>query len=178
MIGQTYENLRRFRKTEDGSASVEFVLYFTLIFFVIAAGVEIAYMNLRHAMLERSVDQAVREIRLSTGAIPSYEEVRTMVCEKASVLEACESNLQLEMVQVDPRGFVAMPANADCINAAQEPRPVRTFEHGQDNQLMLMRACLKFKPMFPTTGIGAELNMDDDGYANLIVTAAFVQEPR
>jgi Flp pilus assembly pilin Flp len=178
MIKIMKSKLRAFRKDEEGTATVEFVLYFTLIFFVPAAGVEIAYMNLRHAMLERSVDQVVRDIRLSTGNIPSYDEVRENICEKASIIEECEDNLRLEMVQVDPRAFSGMPANADCVNAAQDPHPLRNFEHGQDNQLMLMRACMKFKPVFPSTGIAQELNMDSDGYANLIVTAAFVQEPR
>lgn len=178
MIRNLKTKLRQFRKNEDGTASVEFVLYFTLLFFVLAAGVEISYMNLRHAMLERSVDQTVRDIRLATGNIPTYEEVRSDICEKAAVIDECESNLRLEMVTVDPRAFAGLPADADCVNAAQDPNPLRNFQHGQDNQLMLMRACLKFKPMFPTTGIAQELNMDSDGYANLIVTAAFVQEPR
>ncbi len=170
--------LRRFRRSEDGSASIEFVLYFTVIFFVLAAAVEIAYMNLRHSMLERSVDLSVRDIRLSTGHIPDYAEVRDTICEEARIIDECADNLRLEMVQVDPRGFAGMPTGTDCSNAAEDPRPVRNFVHGQDNQLMLLRACMKFRPIFPTTGLGAELNLDDEGYAQLVVTSAFVQEPR
>ncbi|MDA7426089.1 TadE/TadG family type IV pilus assembly protein [Thalassococcus lentus] len=170
--------LRRFRAEETGSASVEFVLYFTVMFFVIAAAVEMSYMNLRHAMLERSVDYAVRDIRLATGDIPSYADVKSKICTEAAIIDECESNLQLEMIQVDPRAFSGLNAFADCQNAAEDPRPVRNFEHGQDNQLMLLRACMKFRPMFPTTGLGQELNKDADGYAQLIVTSAFVQEPR
>ncbi|MBO9467703.1 pilus assembly protein [Tropicibacter sp. R15_0] len=170
---------RRFQKEEDGNATVEFAVYFTVFFLILAAAVEIAYINLRHAMLERGVDLATREIRLATGHIPDYSEVRTKICEEATVLDACESNLRLEMVQVDPRDFNATaPNDTDCQNAAEDPRPVRNFVHGQDNQLMLIRACLKYKPMMPTTAIGKELNLDDYGYAQLIVTSAFVQEPR
>lgn len=179
MMYQIKQFTRRFQKEEDGNATVEFVVYFTIFFLILAASVEIAYINLRHAMLERGVDLATREIRLSTGHIPSYEEVRNTICEKATILDACESNLRLEMVQVDPRNFVAeAPHNSDCQNAAQDPRPVRNFVHGQDNELMLIRACLKYKPMMPTTAIGKELNLDEYGYAQLIVTSAFVQEPR
>ncbi len=170
--------LRRFRRDEDGTATIEFVLYFSLLFVILAAGIELAYMNLRHAMLERAVDQVVRDIRLSTGHIPSYTQVREDICDKATVIDACEDNLMLEMKQIDPRAFAGLPSDVDCISAAQEPRPVRTFQHGQDNQLMLLRACMKFKPVFPSTGLGAELEIDDDGYTHLVVTAAFVQEPR
>ena len=101
------------------------------------------------------------------------------MCENAVVIDQCESNVRLEMVQADPRNFSAdAPNTADCINAANDPRPVRNFEHGMDNQLMLIRACLKFKPMIPFTSLGAELNVDDEGYAQLVATSAFVQEPR
>lgn len=178
MMSRIKQYLRGFRAEENGSASVEFVLYFTVIFFILAAGVEMAYMNLRHAMLERAVDYSVRDIRLATGNIPSYGEVKAQICEEATIIDDCEGNLQLEMVQVDPRAFAGMSPAADCQNAAEDPRPVRNFVAGQANQLMLLRACIKFRPMFPTTGLGQELNMDDNGYAQLVVTSAFVQEPR
>lgn len=170
--------LRRFRAQEDGSAAVEFALYFSVFMVILAAGVEIAYLNLRHAMLERGVDLVARDIRLNTGEIPSYADVRARICEEATILDECTDNLQLEMIQVDPRDFAGFEPGADCRNAAQDPRPVRNFVPGQDNDLMLVRACLKFKPMIPTTSLGAQLNTDDDGYAQLIVTTAFVQEPR
>jgi len=171
--------LRRFSKEEDGSGTVvEFVLYFTVFMMVLAAGVEIAYLNLRHAMLERGVDLAAREIRLNTGTVPSYEQVRARICEEATILDECGGNLRLEMVQVDPRSFTGMPTDVDCSNASAEPRPVRNFTPGQDNDLMLIRACLKYKPMMPTTSFGMQLGVDDDGYSQLVVTAAFVQEPR
>lgn len=170
---------RRFQKEEDGNATVEFAVYFTIFFLILAAAVELAYINMRHAMLERGLDLSTRDIRLSTGHIPSYEEVRTKICTKAAILDDCENNLRLEMVQVDPRSFSSTaPHDTDCQNAAEDPRPVRSFVHGQDNEIMLIRACLKYKPMMPTTAIGKELNLDEYGYAQLIVTSAFVQEPR
>lgn len=169
---------RKFRRDEDGNATIEFAIYFTVLFFMLAAGVEIAYINLRHAMLERGLDLAVREIRLSTGHIPSYDDIRGRICDEMRVAEECDANLRLEMVQVDPRDLSAAPTDADCSNSAQPPRPLRSFVYGQDNQLMLLRACLKFKPMMPSTAVGKELNKDSGGYAQLVATAAFVQEPK
>jgi hypothetical protein len=42
---------------------------------------------------------------------------------------------------------------------------------------MLIRACVKFKPVFPTTGVGKELEKDGTGRARMTSMAAFVQEP-
>lgn len=172
------QKLRRFRRDEEGSATIEFSIYFTLFFFILAATVEMGYMNLRHALLERGVDLAAREIRLNTGDIPTYEEVRGMICDEAVIVDDCTSNLRLEMIEVDPRNFQALPPPADCLNAEEEPRPLRNFVAGLDNHLMLMRACLKYKPVMPTTSFGMALPKDDLGYTQMVVTSAFVQEPR
>lgn len=170
--------LKRFRNEEEGSATIEFSIYFTIFFFILAAAVEIGYMNLRHSLLERGGDIATREIRLNTGAVPTYEKVRQTICDEAVIVEGCADNLRLEMIEVDPRSFTAIPPSADCLNAEEEPRPVRNFINGRDNQLMLIRACLKYKPAMPTTSFGLALKKDAQGYAQMVVTSAFVQEPR
>lgn len=170
--------LRRFRAEEDGNATLEFCLYSTLIFTILFAAIELGYINLRHAMLERGVDIAVRDIRLSTGEVPSYDQLRSRICEATAIAGDCEANLQLELAEVDPRAFVPLAAAADCVNAEQEPRPARTFRPGLDNDLMLIRACLKFRPIFPTTRLGIAMRPDAQGYAQMVATAAFVQEPR
>ena len=170
--------LKGFHRDEEGSSTVEFALYFTIFFFILAATVEMGYMNLRHALLERGVDLATREIRLSTGAIPTYEEVRQKICDEAVIVDSCAENLRLEMIEVDPRSFTPIPAMADCKNAEEEPRPLRSFVAGLDNQMMLIRACLKYKPAMPTTSFGLALQKDAQGYAQIVVTSAFVQEPR
>ena len=131
--------LTRFRRDESGSATIEFVFYFSVLFMILAAAVELATINLRHAMLERAVEVSVRDIRLNTGDIPSYQEVHSRICEEAAVLVDCSLNLKLEMKQVDPQNFASLPEAPDCVNAVEEPRPVRQFEPGQDNDLMLMQ---------------------------------------
>lgn len=170
--------ITRFEREEDGSLTVEFVLYFSLMLGILAAAIELSQINLRHAMLERAVEVVVRDIRLDTGTVPQFEEVRAKICEEAAIVENCDSNLMLEMKQVDPRNFVPLPAVPDCINSHQQPRPVRSFEPGQDNELMLIRACLKYNPLLPSGPLAAAIDIDEDGYAKLIVRSAFVQEPR
>jgi hypothetical protein len=178
MMAALIRRLRRFRRDEDGTVTIEFVIWFSVVFMLLASSIEIAYMNLRHAMMERAVDVVVRDIRLGTGSPPDYETVRQRICDTAEVIDNCTGNVTLEMIQVDPRTMTGFSETADCRNQVEEPRPVRNFQAGMDNDLMLMRACLAFKPVFPTTGLGGKLHRDAEGYAWLVVKSAFVQEPR
>ena len=167
-----------FLRDDRGTATIDFVLWFSLMMVVLLASLELAVINLRHSMLDRAVDLATREIRLSTGDIPSYDETLAMVCNEARIAANCTQNLRLEMVQVDPRDTSKIPYDTDCQNAEEQPRPVRNFEPGQDNDMMMLKACFKYKPILPTAALAKSLEKDEQGYARLTVTSAFVQEPR
>ena len=44
---------------------------------------------------------------------------------------------------------------------------------------MLIRACMRFKPIFSDWGFGESLSTaDPEGLVSLVATSAFVQEPR
>lgn len=178
ILASITRQLRRFIRGERGNVTIEFVFYTVVLFGLLGAGVEMGSINLRRALLERAVDVAVRDIRLGTGNIPSYWNVKKKICREASFSGDCENNLMLEMVQVDPRNFTKLDDEAQCRNAREDPKPVRNFVSGDDNDLMLLRACLKFTPIFPTSGLAAQIQQDRKGYAHLIVTSSFVQEPR
>ena len=169
--------LRRFLRDEDGNATIDFAFWFSLLFVILVAGVEMAHLNMRHAMLERAVDLSVRDLRLGTGEPPDYDTLRTLICARAAVAATCDENLRLELRVTEARAFAPLEDVAECRNAEEEPHPVRAFEHGRQNELMLLRACLKFRPVLPTTSLGAALDKDLQGYGQVIVTSAFVQEP-
>lgn len=168
----------RFRRDDAGTSTVEFALWAPLGILVIIGAMELGYYNVRHGMLERGLDTTVREIRLSTGFIPNHDNIRDSICEKADIIQDCESNLRLEMKVVDPRDFQGIPVDADCSNQSQEARPLRQFEHGGANQLMLLRACVMYDLLMPEWTLGKLLDPDQDGYTPMIATTAFVQEPR
>ena len=171
-------SVARFRREDSGSVTIEFAIIMSIFVIILGAAVELGYMNLRHAMLERGLDTTAREVRLNTGEVPTYSDLKDSICETATIIPNCVNNLRLEMKVVDARSFDPIPNTADCQNAEEEPKPLREFNSGLDNDLMLMRACLMFKPIFPTTGIAAHLNKDNEGYVALVSTSAFVQEPR
>ncbi|MCH2095698.1 MAG: pilus assembly protein [Rhodobacteraceae bacterium] len=177
MTRTVYTYLRRFRRDERGQATVEFIFYFSFVILILGASIEVGVVNLRNAMMDRGLDLTVREIQLGTGAPPTYEEIKIAVCERAAIIPQCQANLRLELVETSARNFTRIPENADCQNAEEEVRPLRNFVYGKDNALMLIRACLKYKPIFPAFAVGELIGKDDYGYAKLVATSAFVQEP-
>lgn len=170
--------LRAFRRSDAGTATVEFAIIFPFYVTLFLTTVELGMITFRHSMLERGLDMAVRDVRLSTGADPSHDEIKDRVCHYAGVLPDCEANLRLEMIRVDPRNYQAPPAAADCIDHSEESNPLREFTHGGANEMMLLRACFVFSPVIPTAGLGYALHKDGAGNAAMVATSAFVQEPR
>ncbi len=169
--------LRRFGRSESGSATIEFAITFPAMLFFLLSGVELGMITLNQAMLERSIDMTVRDIRLGTGAAPQHDEIKDTICERAGFIEDCADNMRLEMIQVDPYNWNGLSGDPDCIDRSEDVAPVRSFVNGQSNELMILRACVKIAPMFPTVGLGATIGKDGAGNYALYATAAFVQEP-
>lgn len=178
MIRLLAKSLGRFRRCEDGSATIEFAITFPAMLFLLLSGIEMGFVSLQHSMLERAMDQTVRDIRLGTGTAPQYDEIKDRLCERAGFIDNCGENLRLEMIQVDPRNWTAINPQPDCTDQSEEVAPVRAFTNGLENELMFLRACAKIDPVFPTTGLGKNMVKDGAGQYALVSTSAFVQEPR
>jgi Flp pilus assembly protein TadG len=170
--------LRQLRADERGTATVEFAIMFPIFATLFLSAVELGMISLRHSMLERGLDMAVRDIRLGTGTNPQHDDIKDAICNYAGLLPNCDANLRLEMIQVDPRNYVAPQADADCIDHSEEATPLRNFANGVENEMMLLRACFVFSPVFPTAGLGYYLETDGAGNSAMTATSAFVQEPR
>ena len=170
--------LRRFRRSQTGAATVEFVLIFPAVMTIMFSGIELGMVTLKQAMLEHAMDVTVRDIRLGTGQTMTHDDIRDLLCARSAVISDCQNTLRLEMIRLDPRSWDGTLAAPDCINRAEQIAPVRSFVNGQENELMLMRACAKFDPIFPSSGLGKQLSDTADGGYALIAVSVFVQEPR
>lgn len=169
--------LARWLRREDGSMTIEFAIWMPLFLVILYSTIEIGIITVRHAMLERGLDMAVRDLRLSTGAPPQYDDLKTAICNNAAIIPDCTNSLKLELVPNDMRNWQALPAQADCVDRSEEVNPLREWTPGSSNELMLMRACLKFAPLSPASKLGKAMATDSSGDVALIVTSAFVQEP-
>jgi Flp pilus assembly protein TadG len=168
-------------KDERGSAAVEFVTLFPLVFAMFFVSFESGYMVLRSAMLERSLDMTVRDLRLGNMKNPTVEYLQQRLCSRTDMFEDCERSLTIELTRVNA-SFNNLPdATAVCqrrsveIQAGMQSNTVST---GQENELMVVRACLVVDSLFAYSFMGVDIAMaDENGTYALLATSAFVNEP-
>lgn len=168
--------ISKFRR-EDGTATVEFAILFMPFMLLLASTYEIGMANVRHVMLERGTDLAVRQIRLNTGAAPSKEDVRRMVCNGAGIIPDCLEVMEIELRTIDMDTWDMPPRQAECIDRDEEIQPVVQYENGLQNEMMFMRFCIVIDPMFPSFGLGYGMPKDASGGYRLVSMTAFVNEP-
>jgi Flp pilus assembly protein TadG len=169
--------LLRRSKSEDGNATIEFVIVIPVFLLLFVSIFELGMATIRLTMLEHGLDVTMREIRLGTGADFSHADIRSSICDAATVLKDCNQNLQVEMVVVDTNTWALPAAAATCIDRNATVEPVLTFSNGAQNDLMFIRACFAVEPLYPTFGLGAIIETDAAGSMFLVAKSAFAQEP-
>jgi hypothetical protein len=193
--------IRAFLSDEGGTASIEFLFVVPIVMLIFIASIESSYFMIRHVMLERSVDIVVRDIRLGTldylkdqkdangdtvNAEFRHNVLKELICSTSilSSKEACVSAMKIWLQPINVANFDMVAPPRDCMDqdadiSVDQTQSDAKFKLGSDNEIMLVRVCLKEKPMFPTSIVGAGLIADgegDGGYA-LITTSIFVNEP-
>lgn len=170
--------LRRFLYREDGSVTmIEFVFMIPLVFTAFLMSMEMGIYSIRQTFLDRGLDITVRHIRLSTGADLKHDDLKDMICEQSIFLPQCKEALKLEMKPLDPRNFAAFDEAADCVDLSEDIEPEDGLNLGKDHELMVLRACYTFEPVFASTGLGKRMDKDGAGRVRMLSYAAFVQEP-
>ncbi|ARE40783.1 Flp pilus assembly protein TadG [Rhodovulum sp. P5] len=170
-------HLRRFGREEAGSSTVEVVILLPILLSILLMAVELGILDVRHVMLSRATDLAVREIRIGAGATPDFETFRSRICDFAMAIPNCEEVIRVEMRSLPPSQWATMTRDAMCIDRAEDIDPADNFTHGGENELMFIRVCALFDPVFPTAMLGHALPKNADGEYGLVVTSAFVNEP-
>lgn len=179
--------LRTFLTDEDGTATIEFVLLVPFIMTIFFASFESSFFMIRKALLERSVDIVVRDIRLGNLDDLQHSDVKRLICQTSALVasvQTCVDSMSIWMQPIDTSNFAMVAPPRYCVDRAApinplvEP-PAEEFRFGSDNEIMLMRICLKEDPLFPSTIIGAGLveNGENDGSYALMTTTVFVNEP-
>ncbi|MGR3722921.1 pilus assembly protein [Abyssibius alkaniclasticus] len=170
--------LRRFRRADDGTSTVEFVIIAPVLFGLVFSVFESGWLLTKYMMLERGLDLAVRDLRL--GKIPNVTrvDIRDRVCSNSMFFRDCDTDMIIELTPIDsPSDFPA--TNATCIDRAEEIEPVVSFNPGARVrlQIMFIRACVVTDPIFPGIGLGLGLTKDNTGGYRMITYSAFVNEP-
>jgi len=169
--------MARAARDEDGTATIPAVIFIPFFLILVMSSVEMGMLMIRHVMLERAVDMSVRGLRLGLWTPPTHEELRRTICSMAGVIPDCLNTVLIELRPVSKETWEPLSSGPTCVDRAEEVQPVTTFSPGIGDEMMLIRACAKFDPIFPTTGLGFHLPKDNTGAYALVSSTAFVNEP-
>ena len=171
-------HIRRFTRREDATATMEFVITFPIILILFIAVFETSMIMTRQVMMERTLDQAVRILRLANGLTVNAADIRTAICDNTSLLPDCENLLTIDLREIDRMTYAVPNDREMCIERADATATVNnTFNPGADNRLMLVRACMIVDRILPFSGYGLNLTRDDSGGLHMMAASIFVNEP-
>lgn len=165
-------------RDESGVASIEFLFALPVLMLTFMASFESGLVMTRSIMLEQSLDMVMRELRLGHYTAPDSAKLKEEICKRTVIFSDCETSLMIEMQRVSTTTFDLPTVGATCVDREEDVQPVTALQIGQQNDLMLVRACIVQDAMFPTTGIGLRLTRDDMGGGyEIVATSAFSNEP-
>lgn len=170
--------LSRFVGDEHATASVEFVLTVPVLLLIFMSSFESGLLMTRQILLEQSLDEVMRELRLGKIDTPTAGKIKNRICAKSIIFTDCAHSTSVELTPINASTWSLPNANTACSERDEEVQPVLKFIPGAENEMMLVRVCVVQDAMFPTTGLGADLPLDDRGGYGLIAVSAFVNEPR
>ena len=168
---------KSFGKDESGVATIDFMMVLPAAMFFAATSYESGTYGLRNVMLERAVDVTVRQVRIGAIPEPTHQELKEMICDEAAVIPNCMGNVLLEMVRKDPRAWTPLDQERDCVDRESTAEPVINWTAGDNNDLMVLRACAIVDPVLPTSTYGIALAENSDGSHAIVTTSSFVVEP-
>ena len=169
---------RHFWRREDANASIEFVILVPVMLMILFASVEAGMVTARQTMLERGMEITMRALRLGRIQPVTLETLRDSICGNAVIVPGCRDNLLVELRRIDPQSVVLPAGNAPCVNRAEQTTPAVNLTPGVEHDMILVRACLIYDPLFPTSGYGLGLPLDESGGFRMSVASAYVNEPR
>jgi hypothetical protein len=164
--------------SEEGNASVEFVLLFPIIFAMFVSSVDISVMMLRQVFLDRALDLALRDVRLGIIQPTGLDSFKDRICQNAALTPNCRDSITVELRPVTVAELHSFDPTARCVNRAHNVTPMLQFTPGSGNQeLMLIRACTVANPFIVASGFifGAPRGPNDDFMS--VSIGIFVNEP-
>ena len=106
-----------------------------------------------------------------------HDTLKKDICNLAGIIPDCLNVLLVELRPVSTSTWQPLSSGPTCVDRAAPIQPVTEFNAGASDEMMLIRACAKFDPLFPTAGLGFSLPKDNTGAYALIAATAFVNEP-
>ena len=175
---RTAPNITRFWRDESATATMEFVIVFPLVILFFIAVFETGLILSRQVLMERSLDDAVRTLRLVQGVSLTADDIEDAICANTAAIPDCDNVLVVDLRVIDQTTYSLPEEDVLCVDRNNiEVRPDNVFSQGQDNELILIRACAIVDQILPVSGFGLNLTRDDTGGMHMVAASIFVNEP-
>lgn len=167
---------RRFWLDRTGAAALEFAMVAPLFFALVFSTLEMGWTMTKFMLLERSLDNTIRELRIGRSAGFTHDYVKNLICDKSVILSDCRTNLLVELIPM-PLGTAFPSDNAKCVDRGAASQPVIKFDPGKRSEMVFVRSCYVTDPLTPGLGFGLDLNWNRDNGYFIITQSAFLNEP-
>lgn len=178
----------RFLRDDRATATMEFVIMFPVVITLFIAAFENGVILTRQVLMERSLDEGVRLLRLVrditdpvTGqprALTS-DDIAQAICDNTRAIPDCRNVLVVDLRVIDPSTYALPSADVACVDRRDMSiRPANEFRQGQDNELVVIRVCAIIDRILPFSGFGLNLARDDTGGLHIVASSIFVNEPQ
>lgn len=173
-----WRRLRQRLAAQSGSAALEFVLVFPVFIGILITSIEGGILMTRSVMLERALDISVRDLRLGRLEPATPAELRRRICDQTILVDNCEANLLLELRRINTTTWAGLDDPEACIDRVEDITPATEFTPGEENDLMIVRACVIVDPIIAVSGFAMALPRDPRGGFRIAYSSVFVNEPR
>jgi len=171
-------HVRAFARDDRATASIEFVIMFPVVITLFIAVFETGMILTRQVLLERSLDEAVRILRLAQNLTLSAAEIEEAICDNTRSIPNCDQVLVVDLRRISRATYDIPTPDVACVNRNDiDVRPDNLFQQGQDNELILIRTCAIIDRLLPISGFGLNLVRDDTGGMHIVAASVFVNEP-
>lgn len=167
-----------FARDDRATATMEFVIMFPVVITLFIAAFESGMILTRQVLMERSLDEAVRLLRLAQGLTLTANDIEDAICDNTGAIPNCDEVLVVDLRRIDRSTYEIPMPDVSCVNRNDMTLTLgNSFEQGQDNELILIRACAVVDRLLPFSGFGLNLVRDDTGGMHIVASSVFVNEP-
>lgn len=171
-------HIARFWRDDRATATMEFVIVFPLVILFFVAVFETGLILSRQVLMERSLDDAVRTLRLVQDITLDADDIEDAICDNTRSIPDCDNVLVVDLRVIDQTAYTLPENDVLCVDRDElDIRPNNAFNQGQDNELVLIRACAIVDRILPVSGFGLNLTRDDTGGMHMVAASVFVNEP-
>lgn len=173
-----FRMIRDFARDDRATATMEFVIMFPVVITLFIGVFESGIILTRQVLLERSVDEAVRLLRLAQGLTLTNADIEQAICDNTRVIPNCDEVLVVDLRRIDDTTYDIPMPDVACVNRNDMTLELGNgSEFGSDNELILLRACAIVDRILPFSGFGLNLVRDDTGGVHMTAASVFVNEP-